>query len=91
MNPFGTRPGMEATMVSGFEEFDTLAPRLLHLLPLLADAATNQEMAEVLTLDIKTIEQYVSDIYSHVNIHDRTKLVLRIKEWQDWKSTQSGL
>ncbi len=46
-------------------------------------------MAGALTLDIKTIEQYVSDIYSHVNIHDRTKLVLRIKEWQDWKSTQS--
>jgi len=78
-------------MVSGFEEFDTLAPRLLHLLPLLADARYQPGDAEVLTLDIKTIEQYVSDIYSHVNIHDRTKLVLRIKEWQDWKSTQSGL
>ena len=77
-------------MPNDVHDFETLAPRLLNLLPLLGDAATNQEMAEALVLEITTIEQYVSDIYAAVDIHDRTKLVLRIKEWLDWKSTQSA-
>ena len=77
-------------MPNDFHDFETLKPRLLNLLPLLGDAATNQEMAEALVLAVETIEQYVSDIYAAVGIHDRTKLVLRIKEWLDWKSTQSA-
>lgn len=78
-------------MVKSFEEFDALAPRLLNLLALLAEGATNQEMAEALTLEVTTIEQNVSDIYAALDIHDRTKLVLRIKEWLDWKSAQPAL
>ena len=51
-------------------------PRLRLLLPLMAEGATNEQMAEEFGYALHTIENYVHDLKDMLGCRDRVALVL---------------
>ncbi|MCX7839037.1 MAG: response regulator transcription factor [Anaerolineae bacterium] len=54
---------------------DGLTEREQEVLKLIADGLTNQEIAERLTISVKTVERHRANIMSKLNLHSRTELV----------------
>lgn len=54
---------------------DGLTEREQEVLKLIADSLTNQEIAERLTISVKTVERHRANIMSKLNLHSRTELV----------------
>lgn len=54
---------------------DGLTPRESEVLSLLADGATNQEIAEMLTISPKTVARHRENIMAKLNLHSRAELV----------------
>jgi two-component system response regulator NreC len=54
---------------------DGLTEREQEVLKLIADGLTNQEIADRLTISVKTVERHRSNIMSKLNLHSRTELV----------------
>lgn len=59
----------------GKEMYDGLTEREKEILTLIADGATNQEIARKLFISIKTVQTHRAHIMEKLNLHDRTKLV----------------
>ncbi|WP_301107127.1 LuxR C-terminal-related transcriptional regulator [Sporosarcina sp.] len=59
---------------------DTLRPREREILRLLADGASNREIASKLTLTEGTVRIYLSEIYSKLGVNSRTKAILAARE-----------
>jgi two-component system, NarL family, response regulator NreC len=59
----------------GKEMYDGLTEREKEILTLVADGATNQEIAHKLFISIKTVQTHRAHIMEKLNLHDRTKLV----------------
>lgn len=57
------------------EAFDGLTDREREVLKLIADGLTNQEIAERLTISVKTVERHRANIMGKLNLHSRTELV----------------
>ncbi|MDE3088153.1 MAG: response regulator transcription factor [Chloroflexota bacterium] len=57
------------------EAFDGLTDREQEVLKLIADGLTNQEIAERLTISVKTVERHRANIMGKLNLHSRTELV----------------
>jgi two-component system, NarL family, response regulator NreC len=59
----------------GRETYDGLTDREKEILTLVADGATNQEIAQKLFISIKTVQTHRAHIMEKLNLHDRTMLV----------------
>ena len=57
------------------EETEVLTEREREVLQLIAEGKTNQEIAEILTLSIKTVQTHRAHILEKLDVHDRTDLV----------------
>ncbi len=57
------------------EALDGLTEREQEVLKLIADGSTNQEIADKLTISVKTVERHRANIMGKLNLHSRTELV----------------
>ncbi len=57
------------------EALDGLTDREQEVLKLIADGSTNQEIADKLTISVKTVERHRANIMGKLNLHSRTELV----------------
>ena len=54
---------------------DGLTPREREVLQLIAEGYTNKEMAEILSLSVKTIQSHRTNLMSKLDLHDRGELI----------------
>lgn len=54
---------------------DGLTPREREILQLIAEGYTNKEIAEILSLSVKTIQSHRSNLMSKLDLHDRGELI----------------
>jgi len=52
-----------------------LTPREREILQLIAEGYTNKEIAEILSLSVKTIQSHRSNLMSKLDLHDRGELI----------------
>jgi len=64
-----------ATEGSERAALDGLTEREQEVLKLIADGLTNQEIADKLTISVKTVERHRANIMGKLNLHSRTELV----------------
>lgn len=57
------------------ENYDGLTEREQEVLKLIADGLSNQEIADSLTISVKTVERHRANIMAKLNLHSRTELV----------------
>ncbi len=57
------------------ESYDGLTEREQEVLKLIADGLSNQEIADRLTISVKTVERHRANIMGKLNLHSRTELV----------------
>jgi DNA-binding NarL/FixJ family response regulator len=62
------------------ELFPELTAREREILSLIADGQTNPEIAEKLVISMKTVRNHVSNIFSKLQVADRTQAALRARE-----------
>jgi DNA-binding NarL/FixJ family response regulator len=62
------------------DAFPTLTDREREILRLIAQGQTNAEMAQELSLSIKTIQNYVSNVFSKLQVADRAQAIIRARE-----------
>ncbi len=55
--------------------YDGLTDREQEVLKLIADGLSNQEIADKLTISVKTVERHRANIMGKLNLHSRTELV----------------
>ena len=55
--------------------FDGLTDREQEVLKLIADGLPNQDIADKLTISVKTVERHRANIMAKLNLHSRTELV----------------
>jgi len=60
--------------------FPTLTSREREILQLIAQGQTNAEMAQQLSLSVKTVQNYVSNVYSKLQVADRAQAIIRARE-----------
>jgi DNA-binding NarL/FixJ family response regulator len=62
------------------EVFPELTEREREVLELMARGETNAEIAQALTISIKTVRNHVSNIFSKLQVADRAQAVIRARE-----------
>jgi DNA-binding NarL/FixJ family response regulator len=62
------------------EVFPTLTNREREVLQLIAQGKSNAEMAQQLSLSVKTVQNYVSNVYSKLQVADRAQAIIRARE-----------
>jgi len=73
--------GIEATLVKEWiaserdEPRDQLTPRELDVVKLIAEAHTNKQIAEILTVSEKTVESHRGNVLAKLGMRDRVELV----------------
>jgi two-component system response regulator NreC len=60
---------------NGDTVFDTLTPREREVLQLIGEGHTNQEIAEILAISVKTVETHRAQLRRKLDIHDRAGLI----------------
>jgi DNA-binding NarL/FixJ family response regulator len=60
--------------------FPTLTEREREILGLIAQGHTNADIAQQLSLSVKTVHNYVSNIYSKLQVADRAQAIIRARE-----------
>ncbi len=80
---FSTTPATQATTTGQdrstsptiAEELQRLTPREMEVLKLVAEGHTNQEIADLLVLSIKTVQAHRANVMEKLELHDITHLV----------------
>lgn len=62
------------------ELFPTLTEREREILGLIAEGHTNADIAQQLSLSVKTVHNYVSNIFSKLQVADRAQAIVRARE-----------
>jgi DNA-binding NarL/FixJ family response regulator len=62
------------------EIFPTLTEREREILQLLARGLTNHDIAKQLVLSVKTVNNYVSNIFSKLQVTDRAQAIIRARD-----------
>lgn len=62
------------------EAFSDLTNRELEILRLIGQGRSNAEIAEALIISVKTVRNHVSNIFSKLQVADRTQAALRARE-----------
>lgn len=60
--------------------FPSLTDREREILHLIAQGKSNAEMAQQLSLSVKTVQNYVSNVYSKLQVADRAQAIIRARE-----------
>ncbi len=60
--------------------FEELTPRELEVLTLMARGRRNREIAEALVISEKTVGNHISNIFSKLQVADRTQAVIRARD-----------
>ena len=60
--------------------FPELTDREREILDLIAAGKNNQEIAETLYLSLKTVRNYVSNIFTKLQVADRAQAIVRARE-----------
>lgn len=76
--PVGEKEAVAAPRVSP-EKLATLTRRERDIVNLLADGATNKQMAEELDISERTVKGHLSNVFMKLGVPDRLKLVLFLK------------
>jgi len=58
---------------------EALTARELEVLKLIAEGASNQAIAQRLTLSAGTIKRYVNNIFSKLDVHSRTQALAKAR------------
>jgi DNA-binding NarL/FixJ family response regulator len=69
-----------AARQSPTDTFPDLTERERQILALLAAGRTNQEIAERLVLTLKTVRNYVSNVFAKLQVSDRAQAIIRARE-----------
>ena len=70
LHHFSAMPDKQTPLV------DTLTPRELEVLTLIAEAHSNKEIAQALSISDKTVKNHVHNILSKLHLYDRTQAML---------------
>ena len=62
------------------ELFPTLSEREREILQLIARGSTNNDIARQLSLSVKTVSNYVSNIFSKLQVADRAQAIIRARD-----------
>jgi len=62
------------------EIFPTLTEREREILQLIARGSTNHDIAKQLALSVKTVNNYVSNIFSKLQVADRAQAIIRARD-----------
>jgi DNA-binding NarL/FixJ family response regulator len=62
------------------ELFPTLSEREREILQLIAHGSTNSDIARHLALSVKTVSNYVSNIFSKLQVTDRAQAIIRARD-----------
>jgi len=62
------------------ELFPTLSEREREILQLIARGSTNNDIARQLSLSVKTVSNYVSNIFSKLQVADRAQAIVRARD-----------
>jgi len=62
------------------EVFPTLTEREREILQLIARGSTNHDIAKQLVLSVKTVNNYVSNIFSKLQVTDRAQAIIRARD-----------
>ena len=62
------------------EAFPELTPREMEILELIADGATNSQIAEILVISHKTVRNHISNIFSKLQVADRAQAILKARD-----------
>jgi len=62
------------------EIFPTLTEREREILQLIARGASNSDIATMLMLSVKTVSNYASNIFSKLQVADRTQAIIRARD-----------
>ncbi len=57
------------------EEVDSLSPREREILQLIAEGYTNKQIAEILSISIKTVQAHRNNLMQKLDLHDRGELI----------------
>lgn len=68
-----------ASQPPGLEYGEHFSPRELEVLRLMAQGATNQEIAEQLVITVGTVKSHINHILGKLNAHNRTEAVARAR------------
>ena len=74
---FAGSPAVPATPPRAFPE---LSDRENEILRLIAQGRSNHEIADVLSLSVKTVQNHVSNIFGKLQVADRAQAVIRARE-----------
>jgi len=74
MNFFSTRSMLPA------EIFPELTESELKVLKLMSHGVSNEQIAQQLSLSVKTVRNYISNIYSKLQVADRAQAVIKARE-----------
>jgi DNA-binding NarL/FixJ family response regulator len=75
-------PGLASRLLSAppARAFDELTVREEEVLRMIADGRTNEEIATMLVLSLKTVRNHVSNICAKLSVSDRTQAAIRARE-----------
>nr|HMQ56319.1 response regulator transcription factor [Anaerolineae bacterium] len=59
---------------------EALTPRELDVLKLIARGCTNRQMAEILSISVRTVEGHRANLMGKLNLHGRVELVRYARE-----------
>lgn len=62
------------------EAFPELTPRELEVLELIAEGDKNREIAEKLVISSKTVRNHITNIFSKLQVADRTQAILKARD-----------
>jgi DNA-binding NarL/FixJ family response regulator len=79
MHYFATPPTGDATRSAGTPIFPDLTDREREVLTLIAQGLTNSAIAERLVLSPKTVRNYISEIFSKLQVADRAQAIIRAR------------
>lgn len=68
-------PATVSTAPQNGNDLEPLSERELEVLRLLADGATNREIAEALVVSIGTVKKHLNNIFLKLNVHSRTQAI----------------
>ncbi|MBI5031213.1 MAG: helix-turn-helix transcriptional regulator [Chloroflexi bacterium] len=63
--------------------WEKLTPREMEVATLVADGKRNAEIAQILSISVRTVENHIQNIYAKLGVHSRTQLVRKIRDLVD--------
>ena len=66
---------LHSTLVADEAPVEPLTPREMEVLRLIAEGHTNRQIAEVLSISVRTVESHRANLMGKLGLHSRVELV----------------